>query len=284
MPLPTGAIIGIGGASAGANLAGAGWTNHTNRKIAEENRAWQEHMASTRYQRMKADMLEAGYNPLLGVTGKADAGGIPQGNQATVTNPLQAMSGIANLILQVSNQKHKNNLMDAQSTKATAESSLPTSTISLNKILEGLHLSATNMNNAKTGLLDKSSKEVEARINEINKHIEVLGQELNKKIFENVKAGKESGFWNSKAGTLKMYTDKLLETAQNGADLYATVKNPMVHQALNDIKQSENDRKARKDIRDFNYKKEQDNKTHKTNRYYYDKNGELKGGYNEEKY
>jgi len=56
-------------------------TNISNKKLAYENRKWQEHMSSTAHQREVADLKASGLNPVL----SANAGaGTPVGNVATM--------------------------------------------------------------------------------------------------------------------------------------------------------------------------------------------------------
>lgn len=81
-----GALVGIGMASAStaANVWGQQQANETNIELAQENRQWQEYMASTRYQRTMADMRAAGLNPILAY--KQGGGPVPSGNVANVGN------------------------------------------------------------------------------------------------------------------------------------------------------------------------------------------------------
>ncbi len=87
-----GAIIGLGMASAStaANVYGQSQANKTNIRLAQENRDFQELMASTRYQRTMADMKAAGLNPILAY--KQGGGPVPTGNVANVSNELAGVS------------------------------------------------------------------------------------------------------------------------------------------------------------------------------------------------
>lgn len=80
----------VGGALIG-NI-GQGEANWTNRKIAEENREFQERMSSSAVSRHKADMEKAGLNPILAAGGQAST---PGGSTAVMQNQLEAAASAA---------------------------------------------------------------------------------------------------------------------------------------------------------------------------------------------
>jgi len=93
IPLIGGAIAGLGAVGGALINSGAqAEANEANLEEARRNRAWQERMANTAYQRGMADMRKAGLNPLLAYS--QGGASTPSGNMATVqsTRPGDALS------------------------------------------------------------------------------------------------------------------------------------------------------------------------------------------------
>lgn len=67
-----------------------------NKKLADENRNWQERMANSAHQREIADLKAAGLNPVLSVTGGSGAT-TPSGSTASVSDGAGYASALANL-------------------------------------------------------------------------------------------------------------------------------------------------------------------------------------------
>lgn len=101
--------------------AGQQDTNAANAQIAAENRAFQERMSSTSYQRAVADMKAAGINPMY--AGSVGGESTPAGSTATMVNPYANLDLTGKVVsaLQASNLKKTGELLDEQKRKTSFE-------------------------------------------------------------------------------------------------------------------------------------------------------------------
>ncbi len=77
------------------SAAGQHFANKANQRMNRENMAFQERMSSTAYQRMKQDMLAAGFNPLYWLKGAGAS--TPGGSMTSQSNPFEGAKNFSAL-------------------------------------------------------------------------------------------------------------------------------------------------------------------------------------------
>lgn len=164
-----GALIGLGMASAStaANVWGQQQANETSIELAEENRAWQEYMASTRYQRTMADMRAAGLNPILAY--KQGGGPVPSGNVANVGNIMDKVGENTQRAASTA-MAYRKNTQEVKSMKAS----------------EGQAASQDRLNRMQE--------------QHVAKQLEIKNLEVASARAEHAKAQHEEAFWNTNTG------------------------------------------------------------------------------------
>lgn len=106
---------------AAAGIYASDRQNKFNKQQAETDRAFQERMSSTAYQRQVKDLKAAGLNPILGIT-KGSGASTPSGATASGQKAdMPDFGRIVDQLIQSAKVKKENQLIDAQINKTQQE-------------------------------------------------------------------------------------------------------------------------------------------------------------------
>ena len=121
------AVIAAAGSLAGGMIGASSAREQNRMAIAEaaKNRAFQERMSSTAHQRAVKDLKKAGLNPILSAMAGASS---PSGAQAPIVGEKTALASsareVARSVIEIENLRKTGRLIDAQTQKTGAETSL----------------------------------------------------------------------------------------------------------------------------------------------------------------
>lgn len=162
-----------------------------NAEQARINRAWQEYMSNTQYQRAVADMKKAGINPILAASGGISSASIGSGAQASMSAPETFMG---QSIAEQNSASHAENSSEGRNSSSSwehSESGLATGLKlmgdAVSSALSGLNSSITINNTLDS--LKEAGVAVSDGVQDIAKSAEKAGKGTAQKVVNTVKKG-----------------------------------------------------------------------------------------------
>lgn len=150
---PVAAGLIVGGAQLASSALGQERANRANERIARENRAFQERMSSTAYQRAMVDMRKAGLNPILAY--RQGGASSPSGSTARVESVAGDVGSSIGSGLAAAAAKKQLRLLDEQISQASAAASKTRSEAGIAEMLR-------QMENARFGFYSSGGKNTPA--------------------------------------------------------------------------------------------------------------------------
>lgn len=179
--------------------AGQIFTNHTNKKIADQANKTTRYLAENAHQIETKDLIKAGLNPILSATKGGPGAAVPQQQIARMENPLAGLTNSATAMSRVSSEidklKSDVNLQNSLARKADEEADTQAFIRDTNTALQGEKNQSVLESKQRVRKIDSEIKKVQAEVNGIQEQQKLTKQKWQREKLDKERQQLENKLW-----------------------------------------------------------------------------------------